>query len=205
MTQDQFAKRCMEKVSEYAKKALSFSLLGARAKIEGAINTVFDRAIVALHLDESSDGDLSQDPPENQRAAIRQTRSWVVDFGPVDIAPGEIAVVKNSPQVLFRGEKIIVDESVAGSTLILFYFVGVRLQSGFVPDSVDQGTPSSLYHADVVDNHVYHDVLEPGLAGSFFVKNISDKPVQWRASIIGKTTEVRIFEDAEVVEGALNS
>lgn len=108
-----------------------------------------------------------------------------VEFAEVEIPPRDFLPVSAVPETLFRGQLIEATDSEGGSaTGILFLFVGQKPQRP-VDASAPQGTPTMFFSANAAGNQLPMDTCYGNLPITFWVRNNTDKPVKWKATIHG--------------------
>ncbi len=111
-------------------------------------------------------------------------RDFQINVGPVTIAPGAIETLVVQPKMLFRVEKMIVYESVPGSTKITGIFVGAANQ---LP--VTGGILSTVLSSNSFSNGVPWTPCQPGIPITINVENFSKTPCTWSGALFGKCVE----------------
>jgi hypothetical protein len=128
------------------------------------------------------------------RPVISQTpmsaeRDWQVDIGPIDGNAGDVVTLTSTPQVLFRGEKVMAtDQSASPSagpagynTRITQIFVGQKSQR-----PANAGATLTAFFANTaLGNGIRWDSCERGLAISVTVSFINDSTT-FNMTVFGK-------------------
>lgn len=142
-------------------------------------------ATMAALKDQTRDFDGSRLPPGViRRVPPTRARQTFVPFPSTEISPGKgFTVVPLTLHRIFKGEKIIVEESVDGATSIVALFVGGKLQIG---SPSGDGILSRAFKKESTKNDFILDTCEPGLDITFWVRNETDAPVKWSALIAGR-------------------
>lgn len=93
------------------------------------------------------------------------------------------------PQVLFRGEKLVVTETVAGATDINSIFIGNKSQFPTLQNPI----ASAAFAAGVLDNEMLFDTCQPSMFIQFSVTcsggASTTTPIVWKAVIFGHTVQ----------------
>jgi hypothetical protein len=93
---------------------------------------------------------------------LSESRDWQIDFGPAFGAAGTTRVLTNTPQVTFRGEKVMATDSAVPpgtGTRIMQLLVGQRIQR---PTS-NGSTTSQFFAPFALGNGVRWDTCEKAL------------------------------------------
>lgn len=113
----------------------------------------------------------------------KQTREWTLDFGPLTAPAGFVSVITVSPQVLFRGEKIVATDSLGGiGTRILQVAVGQKLQRPGGGNG--QGTLTSMFAATALANGITFDTAHRWAQIKMTVSFV--QPCTFDATVFGK-------------------
>ena len=90
---------------------------------------------------------------------LSESREWSIDFGPVSAPAGYSTTITISPQVLFRGEKILANDTAAPAG------TGTRITSVAVGQKVQRpangGTLTRFFAADALANGILFDTAHP--------------------------------------------
>ena len=119
--------------------------------------------------------------PMINRVPLQKARDWQIDFGPTCSGAGTTTTITVTPQVLFRGEKVMATDtgSPAGSqTRIQSIFVGQRSQR-----PATTNTLATFFANNTLGNGVKWDTCEKGLSISVTVSYITavtfDQPEEY--------------------------
>lgn len=110
--------------------------------------------------------------PILQRKPLQKARDWDLSFGPVSGAAGTTTVIVVQPQCLFRGEKLMANDtaSPAGTgTRITQVLIGQRLQR----PATGGGTLSLFFANGTLGNGVKWDTCQQALSISMTVSFVS--------------------------------
>lgn len=125
---------------------------------------------------------LAGNRPVVRKLPLARRSSINLTFGPLEIGAGVETVFCVAPQRLFRGTKLIVNESIMGATVITNMLVGARNQmpNGF-------GGVSSQYFGfnNSLGSGIKFDTCQPAHSISIAVRNTSSHPVTWSATLLG--------------------
>jgi hypothetical protein len=118
------------------------------------------------------------------RRADRQ-REYPLGFDSVvDVPAGAVVTIAARPQVVFRGERLIVPSNIAPSFLIQNIVVGKDSQQ-VAPGAV----PAIAFSEVGVGVRLKLDTSQPGIDISLVVQNVSAVPVRFSAALIGTVVE----------------
>ncbi len=104
-----------------------------------------------------------------------------IDSGPTLIAPNAQQDVVLAPQVIFRGERLIVPESIADFFTIEDIRIGKDSQFGAAGS-----VPAAVYANVTVGANLNLDIATVGMQIVIVVTNLSPDPQRFRAGLIGK-------------------
>ena len=124
-------------------------------------------------------------PPQLVNRRPREVRDEMLGFDSVtDIPPGETRPVIARPQVIFRGERLVVPSSIAGDFVIEDIRVGNR------PMFAASGGNSALVFSEG-STHVRLQMTTaaPGIDIVLLASNVSGAARRFRATLIGKGAE----------------
>lgn len=119
-----------------------------------------------------------------QRAPIMQSRpaprskTYQISFGSVRVRPGESVSISVVPQIMFRGDKLVV----GGNTrafIIEALLVGGRLQYGFP-------VPAAEFAMQSLRGELSMDVVEPAIPVTMQVRNIYSTEETFDAVLFGR-------------------
>jgi len=104
-----------------------------------------------------------------------------IDSGPTPIASGSQQDVVLAPQVIFRGERLIVPETIADFFTIDDIRIGKDSQFGAAGS-----VPAAVYANVTVGANLNLDLATVGMQIVIVVTNVSPDPQRFRAGLIGK-------------------
>lgn len=115
----------------------------------------------------------------------RELRDEMLGFDSVtDIPPGETRPVVARPQVIFRGERLVIPSSIAGDFVIEDIRVGNR------PMFAASGGNSALVFAEGANGvRLQMTTAQPGIDIVLLASNVSGAARRFRATLIGKGAE----------------
>ena len=115
----------------------------------------------------------------------RELRDEMLGFDSVtDIPPGETRPIVARPQVIFRGERLVVPSSIAGDFVIEDIRVGNR------PMFAASGGNSALVFAEGANGvRLQMTTAQPGIDIVLLASNVSGAARRFRATLIGKGAE----------------
>jgi hypothetical protein len=110
---------------------------------------------------------LARRAPVVRQVAPTKKRRWPIAFGPTGIPPNTTVTLTASPQVLYRGEKLV-NTGDATNLYISGMFVGNKPQLPSLGNSVSV----SAFANTVLDNEMQFDTCDPALSITIQVQNI---------------------------------
>lgn len=120
--------------------------------------------------------------PVLQKIPMQKARDWQVDFGPICSGSGTTTTITVTPQVLFRGEKVMATDSFSTAGL------GTRIQSILVGQKSQRpattNTLTLFFAQNALGNGIKWDTCEKGLSISVTVSFIQS--CTFDMSVFGK-------------------
>lgn len=111
--------------------------------------------------------------PMVHKVPLQKARDWHIDFGPVSGAAGTTTTITQSPQCLFRGEKMMASDSGVNSagnnTRIQQIFVGQKLQR----PANSGATLTAFFGVGALGNGIRWDTCDKALTISLTVSFIT--------------------------------
>lgn len=118
------------------------------------------------------------------RRATRQ-REFALSFdSQSNLAAGSSRIISANPQVVFRGERLVVPSAIAGSFLIDSIVVGKDSQQ-VAPGSL----PAAIFSEVAVGMRLKLDTAQPGIQISLGVTNVSAGPLRFTGALVGTAVE----------------
>ena len=113
-----------------------------------------------------------------------KSRVQPLGFSREAIPPGETTEITARPQVLFRGRRLLVGSSIAGSFTIEDIKVGRNSQ--FVGTGPQ---PAEAFRETATGDNISLDTCKPGVDISITVRNITGAAADFRATLFGDVVE----------------
>jgi len=121
--------------------------------------------------------------PVVRNRPVSKKRRWPIGFGPVAVPPGTTITAIASPQILFRGEKLIDTSSTSDENQLFISSIVVgnvqQLPANSNPISVKAFSPG------VLDNEMLFDTAQPAQQISFGIQNLGATTATWSACLFG--------------------
>jgi hypothetical protein len=112
-------------------------------------------------------------------------REFPLGFDSVSLVlPGVVVSIPAQPQVIFRGERLVIPSNIAASFLIVNIVVGKDSQQ-VAPSSI----PAVAFSEVGVGVRLQLDTAQPGVQITLQVQNISLVPTRFMAALIGTVVE----------------
>lgn len=112
-------------------------------------------------------------------------RKYPLGFNSVVAVPaGGNVVLTQRPQVIWRGERLIIAASIAGSFDVVDLKIGKNSQF-----AASGSVPGDMFTPDAVGVELHMDTATPGQDVFLSVQNVSGAPLVFRGSIIGVAVE----------------
>jgi len=108
-------------------------------------------------------------------------RIYMIGFDSVaTIAVGATTIQTQTPQVPFKGTRLLVPAAIAASFSILDFRIGIHPQI-----ITSTGVPAQSFSENVTDNDMDMNTASPGILVSLTATNIGAAPTRFQASIRG--------------------
>ena len=143
---------------------------GARSNIVGQGTT----------MPGSGRGGFSPTIYEIDESNANAARRLPLGFGTTTIAAGASATVTASPQVLFRGERLVIPSSIAPSVRVNDIIIGNRTQT-----AAAGAVNGSTYSEVAVGTGLLLDTAQPGIDVQLLVTNTSADAISFSAVLLG--------------------
>lgn len=114
-----------------------------------------------------------------------KARTWHLGFdSETEIPPNTVRSVENSPQIIFRGERLIIPSDIAGSFLLRDIVVGKTSQL-----AATGPVPARTYQETSFGTQLQLDTAQVSQKIVLVVENTSGAPVRFNATLIGRAIE----------------